>query len=107
TPKKGKAVPEYIEYVLRLYKYSLERDASQGAQKNINYGFLKPLKVPIPLKLEKQKEIVRKIQGAEKNIEKTLNHLDEVIQTQLIVKNHLHSLQNSIFDKAFTGKLVN
>lgn len=107
TPKKGKAIPEYIEFVLRLYKYSLERDASQGAQKNINYGFLKPLKVPIPLKLEKQKEIVRKIQGAETNIEKTLDHLDEVIQAQLIVKNHLHSLQNSIFDKAFTGKLVN
>ncbi len=107
TPIKGKTIPEYIEYVLRLYKHSLNLNASTGAQKNINYGFLKPLKIPVPKSITTQKEIVKKIEDAEKEIDKISLHFKTLIENQKNTLNHLEHLQNSIFEKAFSGKLVN
>lgn len=107
TPFKNKAIPEYLEYVLRLFQYELNRDASQGAQKNINYGFLKPLKIPIPPKLEIQKNLVEKIQKSEVELNEVIMHLNSIIEKQNSFQKYLDSLQNSILDIAFLGKLVN
>ena len=106
TPIPGKAIPEYIEYALRLYQKELTRDASTGAQKNINYKFLKPLLIPIPKTIDMQKEIVQNIKNAEEKFktQKTqFENIKENYENSIIYVNHI---QSSILDAAFSGKLV-
>jgi len=107
TPFEGKAIPEYIEYSLRLYQNDLSRDASKGAQKNINYGFLKPLEIPIPPDLDSQREIVKKIKDAEYELNATRNYFEKFEEKQNKMITYLNHLQNSVLEQAFSGKLVN
>jgi len=107
TPKKDKAIPEYVEYVLRLYKFDLEKNASKGAQKNINYGFLKPLMIPIPPQLDLQYSVVKKIKDAELKINQLKNNFRAIADKYQKIKKYLDDLDSTILNRAFTGKLVN
>jgi len=107
TPFEGKSLPEYIEYVLRMYRNELNITASKGAQKNINYGFLQPLKIPIPPTLAMQKEIVQQIQNSELEMQKTISKLESIINDAEKKINYLNTLSSSILNTAFSGKLVN
>jgi type I restriction enzyme, S subunit len=107
TPILGKTIPEYIEYALRLYQKELTHDAPEGAQKNINYKFLKPLLIPIPKTIDIQKQIVQNIKSAEEKFQsqkEQFERIKEFYESQIKYINHI---QSSILDSAFSGKLIN
>ena len=106
TPIPGKAIPEYIEYALRLYQKELTRDASTGAQKNINYKFLKPLLIPIPKTIDMQKEIVQNIKSAEEKFKSQKTQFENIKENYENSITYVNHIQSSILDAAFSGKLV-
>ena len=106
TPIPGKTIPEYIEYALRLYQKELTRDASTGAQKNINYKFLKPLLIPIPKTIDMQKEIVQNIKNAEEKFKSQKIQFENIKENYENSITYVNHIQSSILDAAFSGKLV-
>ena len=106
TPISEKSVAEYVEYALRLYQKELTRDAPQGAQKNINYDFLKPLLIPIPKTILDQKSIVTKIKNAEEKFKEQKFQFENIKENYESRINYINHIQSSILDSAFSGKLV-
>ena len=106
TPISGKAIPEYIEYALRLYQNELTHDASEGTQKNINYKFLKPLLIPIPKTIDEQKQIVQNIKSVEDKFQSQKVQFENIKHNYEKTINHINYIQSSILDAAFSGKLV-
>lgn len=93
TPYEGKANTIFIHYLLSFYQESLEKNAPQSAQKNINLGVLRELESIVPdLILQNQFAII-----AEK-IEK----LKEEQEKQLF---DLEKLYTSVSHEAFSGDL--
>lgn len=107
TPKNKKAIPEYVEYVLRLYQNDLKNNAIQGAQKNINYGFLKPLKIPVPPDIFYQHDIVKQIEKSEVELKSIMIYFEKFEKKQNMLIAHLYSIQQSVIHSAFSGKLIN
>ncbi len=82
-PIEGKTTSKYIEYVLRTYKNKLNRDAKKGAQKNINYDFLKPLQIPIPPTIDVQKKIVQKLDNILTQLEEKKKEIFSLIEQNI------------------------
>ena len=80
----------YLEYALRNIRPYLEfQAATQTAQKNINLGILKPLKIPIP-NYQEQKSIVEILRRTENSItplEKRLVKNHEIMKN--LINEHL------------------
>ena len=88
-----KVTVEYIQHWLSFLQKTLEANAPESAQKNINLKILRELKLPVPDFAEQQKfsEIVRKkvaIREQNKGHQETID-----------------KLSNSLSQKAFSGKL--
>jgi type I restriction enzyme, S subunit len=105
TPIEGETISEYIEYVLRIYKKKFNRDAKKGAQKNINYDFLKPLQIPIPPTIDIQKKIVKKLDKILGQIEKKKIEILKLNQ-QTNYDKIITSSKNYFLKLAFSGVLT-
>lgn len=83
----------YVHFLFSFFQRILEKNAPSAAQKNINLGILRNLKVPKPpIKLQNEfAEIVQKVEETKKLYQK---HLDE-----------LENLYGRLSQDAFKGKL--
>jgi type I restriction enzyme S subunit len=83
----------YVHYLFKFFQQILEKNAPQAAQKNINLGILRNLKVPKPdIKLQnKFAAIVERVYSLSKKYESSLEELE--------------NLFGSLSQRAFRGEL--
>ena len=85
---------EYIQHWLSFLQKTLENNAPESAQKNINLTILENLNVPIP---------PIALQNEFSNIVKSVN---EMSQHQEHSKKNIENISNTFMQKAFKGELV-
>ncbi len=92
TPNEKTNV-EYIQYWLSFLQKTLEANAPESAQKNINLAILRSLDIPLPdIEIQRKfSEIVRKCVV-----------IDEKFSQTILAKDYLFS---SLSQKAFRGEL--
>ncbi len=88
----------YVEFYMRTAQSELERLAPATAQKNINLATLRRLAVPLP-PLPEQLEIVAEV-------ERRLSVASAIISANARTIRRASRLRQSIFKRAFEGKLV-
>ena len=96
--KPQKALPEFLEFFIRVAKRDLSAFAPATAQKNINLAILNDLAIPLP-SLAEQREIVRRLESA-------LARLDATAAAHAAAVAELDRLDQSLLAQAFSGKLV-
>ena len=101
-PLANQALPEYIEYTLRLFRYDLEKRASKNAQKNINYSFLKPLEIPLP-DIEEQGAIIRRIEKGARSFEHFHDLTGYMHGLSQRTELNFDNLRLALLEKAFSG----
>jgi restriction endonuclease S subunit len=79
----------FLELMMRRQKKSLEENAPQMAQKNINIQILNHVKIPVP-PLTEQADFVTKIEAIETKIAEAQRIIDNApTQKQAILKQYL------------------
>ena len=97
---------EYVQFWIRSMYLELRKTAVGGAQPNWNTTTIKEIEITLP-PLEEQKKIVMKIKKKlleNNNFEKRIKDIMEQKNRNL---KYIDRIQLSIFDSAFSGKLVN
>jgi len=92
TPNPG-VNSEFLELSLRLWKRRLEQVATESAQKNINYGNLRPLLITIPNDEDEQAEIAT-----------TIFDFERLIEAKRAKITALHRLKKSLMQNLLTGR---
>ena len=87
--------PSYLLLHLMRYKNILDAQATESAQKNINYSNLRPLPILFPTKKEEQLQITNKVIAIFSEIDSK--------KTKIKI---LEQLKNSLMQNLLTGKIV-
>ena len=87
--------PSYLLLHLMRYKNILDAQATESAQKNINYSNLRPLPILFPTKKEKQLQITNKVIAIFSEIDSK--------KTKIKI---LEQLKKSLMQNLLTGKIV-
>ena len=85
--------PSYLMFQLMTYKEILDAQATESAQKNINYGNLRPLLIAYPSNVQEQNEIASKI-----------TNVFNIIESRQSQINTLERLKKSLMQNLLTGK---
>lgn len=100
----------FVHYLLGFYQETLEKNAPQSAQKNINLGILKNLLLPIPpIDLQNQfADIAQKIEDLKEEQEAQLKGLEELYAavSQKVFNGEL-DLSKIPYDEALLPKEIN
>jgi len=86
--------PEYLAFFLMTKKQLLNQLATESAQKNINYGALRPLKIIFPESKNEQEAIAEKIFSIEK-----------ILQTKQTKIKKLECLKKALMQNLLAGKV--
>jgi type I restriction enzyme S subunit len=92
-----KVIPEFLYYFFTYKKEDLVKQAVGGAQPNISQIKIKNTKIPI-LSIEKQKEIVKKLDELSGRVEE----YEAILRSKIA---GLEELKKSVLEKAFNGEL--
>lgn len=90
---------EYI-YLYCLSQYNEIRSKAEGGnQPNLNLSKIKNWNISIPIQIEEQKEIVRRVEGL-------LSKADTIEKRYIALKEKVDTLPQAILHRAFKGELV-
>lgn len=94
----SKVIRQYIKLFLQDYYNVIRRKASGGVQPNLNLGIIKATTVPLP-SFKEQKRIIERV-------ERRLSVVEKVERQLYLAFVHSERLRQSIYKRAFEGKLV-
>ena len=97
-PEDKISSPMFVEYFIRTAREDLDRYAPSTAQKNINLGILKEVRVPLPPRAE-QTRIVSAIESLQERSSRARDLLSEVGPL-------IGQLRQSVLRSAFSGQLT-
>lgn len=106
---KDMVLSEWIYYFVRQNKFRKHAElvmSGSAGQQRVPISFIKSYEIPIP-DIRIQKKIIEEIKNSRKSVLQIQDNIQPLFNRLKNSNEYLNQLNNSILDKAFSGKLVN